>query len=255
VRWLREDGALCRPGEVVAFCNIGLKRAAWPREQPLPFHEEMEDFQVAFATPIGGRLRHAPGSSQGGYADLLQESGVWTPDFAIGTIEPMSGQAPDEGEGQLRLLMATGRRATGLAEDRAGLLTGWHDRSRAWRTQGDGPIGTLLSLGICELLGVIKGDSLAFLEMFDEIAGPAQVVFVPDEALVPNARVVAEQIRRTPAQKAEMAEDLARTLAGGPITPGPADWIFAGAVLKALQSSPAGTACAAPDRPTPSCCP
>jgi hypothetical protein len=49
-----------------------------------------------------------------------------------------------------------GRRVTELAEGRSGLLTGWHDRSRARSVEDDGPVGTLLSLGICEMLGVIN---------------------------------------------------------------------------------------------------
>src|SRR5581483_2432293 len=116
--------------------------------------------------------------------------------------------------GELRLLMVAGRRTTELAENRSGLLGGWYDRSRAWRVEGDGPVGTLLSLGICELLGVIRGERLAFLELFDAIEGPAQVVFIHDESLAPSARVVAEQIRRTPAECTAIAQDLAATFGG-----------------------------------------
>ncbi|MFI4976870.1 MAG: hypothetical protein ACHP84_20240 [Caulobacterales bacterium] len=127
---------------------------------------------------------------------------------------------------------------TDLAEDRSSLATGWHDRRRAWRVEDDGPIGTLLSLGICELDGVIRGERGAFLEMFEAIGGPAQVVFIGDERLAPAARVLADQIRRTDADRAAMAQDLAETFPGGAATPSGADWMFAGAALNALQASP-----------------
>jgi len=44
---------------------------------------------------------------------------------------------------------------------------------------------------------------------------------VGDSQLVHNARVIAEQILRTDAEREAIAGDLARTLAGGAITPDP----------------------------------
>ena len=57
MRWLREDGHLCRPGEVIAYCSIGLTRIGAAPGEPLPFADEMRDLQMALVTPAGGRLR------------------------------------------------------------------------------------------------------------------------------------------------------------------------------------------------------
>jgi hypothetical protein len=237
VRWLREDGHLCQAGEVVAFCNFGLDPIGPRGTTATPFWDEIRDVQVALATPVAGRLTRAPDSSRGGFLDLLDHFLGWDPDYAIGQIET----APDQpaGDGELRLLMMAGRRAGALAEVRAGLGTGWHERSRAWRADGEGPVGTVVSLGICEMGGVIKGDRIPFQDLLDAVSGPAQVVYVPDNPLVHSCQVLIEQIRRTPADREAIASDLARSLLGGAITPQPADWIFAGAVLNSLGRSPA----------------
>jgi hypothetical protein len=224
---------------VIAYCNLGVRPTSRARGELSPFAEEMRDLQMALVTPVAGRLRRAADSSRGGFLDLLDHFMLWSADFEIGHIEPEPGQAIGAGDGQLRLLMMGGRRASDLAEVRSGLLTGWHDRSRGCRVDGDGPIGTLLSLGVCEMAGVFKGERNAFLELLDAVKGPAQVVFVPDNPMVHNALVVAEQIRRTPADREAIARDLAETLAAGSMTPTPADWMFAGATLNALNRSPA----------------
>ena len=239
MRWLREDGHLCRPGEVIAYCSIGLTRIGAAPGAPLPFADEMRDLQMALVTPAGGRLRRSAESSRGGFMDILDHFFLWSPEFEIGQIEPEPGRPPAESDGQVRLLMMGGRRAADLAEVRSGLLTGWHDRARGCRVDGDGPIGTLLSLGICEMAGVIRGERSAFLELLEVVKGPAQLVYVPDDPMVHNSLVVAEQMRRTPADRAAMARDMAETLAGGPMALTPADWIFAGATLNALGRSPA----------------
>jgi hypothetical protein len=204
----------------------------------MPFADEPRDLQMALATRVAGRLSHAPDSSRGGFVDLLEFFHRWDADYVIGQIEPEPGRtiAPDAGE--LRVLMMSGRRVSPLAEGRSGLLTGWHDRARAARIEGPGPVGTLVSMGICELLGVIRGERFAFLELMDAIKGPAQVVYTSDTPLVHSARIVAEQIRRIPAEREAIARDLAAGLAGGPIMPTPADWVFAGAMLNALGRSP-----------------
>jgi hypothetical protein len=239
IRWLRKDGDACRAGEIIAFCNVGLLAAAKDRRDPTPFADEWRDFQIAFAPRVGGQLRKAAHTSQGGFMDEFV-CHRWEPDFIIGHMtEPTpevrsSHRAGDE----LRLLMVTGRRMTELAEIRAGLLTGWHERSRAWWDDDAGDFGTLMSLGMCEQAGIVRGERLAFLELFDAVPGSAQAVFVLDEPLVPCARIVAEQFARSKVQSEEIAADLARTFAAGPVVPTASDWLFAGSLLSALQRSP-----------------
>jgi hypothetical protein len=237
VRWLCDDDHLCRPGEVVAFCNIGLL----PADRALgasPFRSESRDFQVAFATRAGGYLRKAERSSRGGFLDLLFTHRPWRPEFTLGTVRC----APDEAreiasDGGLELLFLAGRRATEFAEDRSGLLTGWHDRTRAWWGSGEAAHGTLLSLGICEQLGVVRGERFAFFELFEAAVGPAHVVFVADDLLVPCAPILTEQLRRSEAESRAMASDLCRSIADGS-TLAPGDLVFAASLMSALQRSP-----------------
>jgi hypothetical protein len=198
------------------------------------FAEEGRDFQVALATPSGGVLRVAANASRGGYLDLLQFYQEWEPETVIATLDGVECREPQN----MRLLFLAGRRATELAEDRSGLLTGWHDRVRAWWGDRTEDMSTLLSIGICDQLGVIRGERFAFLELFGAVAGPAQVVFFPDEALVPCSAVLLQQLNRGPAEHAAIAQDLAQSLLAGSVVPTPADWIFAGALLAALGRSP-----------------
>ena len=104
----------------------------------------------------------------------------------------LAGDDPVPGEDALdeplRLMFGAGRRATEVAGDWSGFLTGWHDRERAWWGEGTGRVDTLLGLGICEQVGVFRGDGLAFHEWFAAARGPAQVVHVPDHALSSRAR-------------------------------------------------------------------
>jgi hypothetical protein len=149
-----------------------------------------------------------------------------------------------ENQGTLKLLLLAGRRVTELAEVRWSPLSGWHERSRGWWAEREGDFGTILSLGICEQLGIVRGEQGAFLELFERVPGPAHVVFVPDSPLVPAAPVLCSQLRRSPAECERIAEDMARTF--GPLLAaeskaGPAiatDWIYAGSLLKALLRSP-----------------
>lgn len=249
LRWLREDGCACRPGEAIAYCNIGLGMVGAPDgagHLPLPFADEARDFQVAFAPRVGGILRRAGGLSRGGALDQLHFCETWRADTVLGHLElPAAASDHLDAAGELRLLMLAGRRMTELAEVRSGLLTGWHDRSRAW--WGDGgdaaATGTLVGLGTCEQAGILRGSgggaSHAFLELSAATPGPAaHVVLVQDEPLVPCARVLLEGMQRTPETFQAIAEDLARTFSAAPVAPTPSDWMFAGALLAGLQRSP-----------------
>jgi hypothetical protein len=242
IRWLCGQGRRCRPGEVIAWCNIGLAHRPGATARLLPFPEEKRDFQVAFAVRRSGRVVKAPGASRGGFLDLHAEYDRWVPGTVIGYQEC----APDEvheREG-LRLLILAGRRMVECAEVRWGPATGWHDRSRAWWAEDAGAFGTLLSLGICEQLGIVRGEQGAFFELLCAAPGPAHVVFVPDDVLVPSAGVLLAQLLRSEADNVLMVEDLARTfgtLVAADNQKGPealAGWIFAGCLVKALTRSP-----------------
>ena len=120
-----------------------------------------------------------------------------------------------------------------IAEDRSGLNSGWHERSRAFWGEGSQPVGTLLVAMTCEQNGLIKGEANGFLDWFGAVPGPAQVVVVQEEPLAPCARVMVDQITRTDAQRDAILEDLARTFGRGSSAPGPSDWLFVGAHMMA----------------------
>jgi len=135
-----------------------------------------------------------------------------------------------------RFVLVAGRRVTEYAEDRAGLLAGWHDRKRSWWADGNGIAGTLLSLGSCDLSSAVRGRDFDFSEILGLAAGQVQAVLIPDDVVVSCARTILERIGRTPQQKAEIARDLAATF---PLAAASAaDWTFCGVLLAALQSSP-----------------
>jgi hypothetical protein len=238
IRWLREDGHLCRPGEVVAYCNIRLAPIGRPDQPTDPFAEERRDFQVAFGVPAGGRLRKAAGTTRGGLVDQLPFAATWSPDFVIGRLDEAAGPAGEPLDGELRLLFLAGRRVTELTEMRSGLLSGWHERSRAWWGDRADPFGTVLSLGNCEQQGVVRGEQNAFLELLEAVEGPAHAVLTADLAMVPSSTVVLEQLRRTPAEFAAIGQDFARTFSATPTPPAPGDWIFGALLLSALGRSP-----------------
>lgn len=238
LRWLCADGQTCQPGETIAYCNIGLHPKPHMRGKTTPFAQELRDLQIAITTPIGGKLQRNPQLSKGGFADQLERSFPWANELWIGHIHAEIGEQPDESRLQNNLIMMAGRRMTEIAEIRSGLLTGWHDRSRAWRVSDTGQMGTVLSLGICELDGVIRGERSAFLEILEAAPGAAHIVFVPDTPLVPSVRILYEQLSRTDEEFDRLSRDLTAALSASPVSITPADWIFAGTVLRELRNSP-----------------
>jgi hypothetical protein len=242
-RWLKEDGQDCRPGEMIAYCNIGLNQTGTSlANKAHPFNSETPDLQVGFATKIGGKLRHARDSSHGGFHDFREDYHRWQPEFVIGHIEPDAvNKSEPEGDPQtLRAFFYAGRRTTPLADVRNGLLCGWHSRSRVWSGEGPAPRSTLLSLGICEQSGVIRGERSAFLELLEDIDGPAHLIYFPENPLVPSACILLEQINRSSTHCDEIATDLARTWHRLGLVPTPHDWLFAGSLLANLQQTPIG---------------
>ncbi|MBV8424425.1 MAG: hypothetical protein JO349_04485, partial [Candidatus Eremiobacteraeota bacterium] len=115
VRWLREDGQLCKRGDVLGYCNIGLAAVGSPDARP-PFAEESRDFQVAFLAPTSGRLRKA-NVSFGGFLDRHEYFQRWNPETLIGQLEFRPGERPANAlaDTDPQLLLLAGRRVTLLA--------------------------------------------------------------------------------------------------------------------------------------------
>lgn len=240
LRWLREDGALCRAGEAIAFCNIGLIPVRGPRQLDNPFSTEGSDLQVALAPRVSGRIRRSQVSSRGGFLDMLDLFQFWEPDFVLGHMARVDDSAPPRSgpEDELELLFMTGRRQSLISEGRQGLLTGWHNRSRAWRATGDAAPAAVLGLGICDMAGVLRGESSAFLELFETIGGPAHAILSDQEPMMPCARIVVEQTLRTKAEYDEIAADIIGYFAAIGDRVAPSEWIFIAAILQALGDTP-----------------
>lgn len=232
LRWLHDDGYLCRPGEILAYCNLGFSG------RPELFDGEGFDLQVALASPAAGRIRRVPELSRGGVLDRIPVN-PWIPGAVwahLERTEPGAG-TPEDAE----LLFVAGRRLAEVAEERAGLTTGWHSRKRAW--WGDGEGATLLVAGICHQLGVIRGDDGTFGVLPQSFAGPAHVIMRQAEPQAPCAVVVRETLLRTPAEAVAIREDLARSLFAAGRVPTPEGWIFLGALLAGLEPTPLDEPC------------
>ncbi len=240
MHWLHDDGYVCRANEVVGFCNISLEQATGRRSGDFPLADESE-LHIAFAPRIAGRLRITSGNSPGGYLNTLGLH-VWKKDDVVAHLDDVSDQdgLAQTNVGELRLLMIAGRRMSGLADTNIGILPGWHSRSRAWWCDRiDGDFSTLLCLGICDAAGVVRGNEAPFVEAFEATLSPAQFVYVPDHPMVPCAPILCEQLLRSAAQNKAIASDLSSALSGGgAVVPNADDWMFAGALLSSLQSSP-----------------
>jgi hypothetical protein len=236
IRWLREEGATVRPGEAVAFCNLGLQPQTALASTDAPFADERLELQAVMAPRAGGTLRQGEATARGGFLDRLDFFQMWTPEFAIGSIEPGAGAPLPGPADEVSLFMTATRDRADLARSREGIVSGWNDRSRAWRADGEGPRSTVASLGICEMTGVIRGERMAFLELFEQVAGPVQAVHFADEPVLPSAPVLAELTTRTDAEREAISADLVDYLAR--VKARPAEWIFAGAMLNGLQRTP-----------------
>jgi hypothetical protein len=242
IRWLKENGHYCHPGELIAHCNIGLALGNGGSNTAPPFKDEMQELQVGFATKIGGRLFQSESSSLGGYLDHLYHYQEWVPQSVIGEIEPEKEDSvgPALEQGALSLFMFAGRRFVPLGEFKSDLMAGWHKRSRAWFAESPAPCGTLLSLGICEQFGVIRGHQRAFIEFLESTPGPVHVVYIPDNPLIPTACLVSQQMARSAAQFEEIAFDIARTWHQVGTAATPDDWLFMGVLLACLEQKPLG---------------
>ena len=234
IRWLIQPGQYCRANQIFGYCNISLQAASFLATGGKSFTEEA-DLQVAFAARSAGRI-HGAGTEPGGYLSIQRDVCDWDADTVIAHFEVEAETDPDVEK--LRLLMLAGRRMTGLADVHSGLLPGWHGRTRGWWSDEPTLPASLLSLGICDATGVVLGEQCAFTEMFEAARAPAQMIFVPDHPLAPSAPILLDQLDRKPAQFQAIADDMHRFLSDSTITPTADDWMFAGAMLAALQRSP-----------------
>jgi hypothetical protein len=234
-RWLCAPGEPLRANQAFAYCNISLEPIS-VRLAGAPAFAEEQELQVAFASRSAGRLVINESEVRGGYLSIRGVQ-AWDPDDVVAHLEadPVADAADT---GRARLLVLAGRRMTGLADVNTGLMPGWHGRTRGWwYEEGESPL-SLLSLGICDATGVIIGEKGAFLEMFETAKKPLQTVFVPDHPVMPAARVLLDQINRTPSQFQAIAADFRSYMSDTPILPTHDDWMFSGAMLQVLQRSP-----------------
>jgi hypothetical protein len=237
VRWLCEPGQMCRANQVVAYFNLSIEPAGTRAISPVPFAEERE-LQVACAPRVAGRLMYDSDAAPGGYLSVIGVN-LWDADDVLGRIEVDGASTDLDGDaGRARLLLLAGRRMTPLVDVHSGLLPGWNGRSRGWWCEeGETPV-TLLTLGICDLTGVIMGEQCAFMEMFRSETAPSQFVFIPDHPIAPSAPVLLDQLERSPAQFQAISADLQAALSKPGIAPTADDWTFAGTMLSALQRCP-----------------
>ena len=235
IRWQVRDGEVCAAGSLIGAANFATIQPLKGAE--LPFQREHRDLQVAIMAPVAGRVHLTQSQSRGGFFDFHAVQ-TWNPEGIIFRVEVEDEDHPGSGILDAHLIVFAGERVTELAEDRSGLLTGWHRRARAARVTSGEPVGTLLSLGICEQMGIVRGEANRFQEIFEATAGPAHVVFVPDEPVVPSARTLIQQMQRTPEDMSAITRDMMSGLSEGALTPTGADLLFAGAVLKGLADCP-----------------
>lgn len=236
LRWLRSSGMTFRKGDPIAYCSIALRGAPQGLGDLFDDFVDRRDLQVALIATVDGRLRDRPDNDDGGWHDSIVLH-RWNPEEVIAGVELLSGP-PADGLPALNHQILTGRRACEMAEDHSGMLTGWHDRARAWREIDDGPWGSVLGLGICELGPVLRGDGGAFVEFISACPGNVHVVNVPDVPLVHNAKLIVEQLRRTPEEGEMLAELFAEIVSHNPAQATPADWSFAAMALQGLRRSP-----------------
>ena len=234
LRWLRADGHVCRPGELIAQAEIRLVNRG--SKAPLPFAGE-RTLQVALAAPVAGRLRVEDRSSAGGWLDHLAVHD-WNAEEVMGSIKTPDEAGLTSTPLPLRRLMLAARRMTWVMDVDSGLVPGWNLSARAWWGESAAPASTLLSIGICDTTGFVRGELGGFAEMFEAASFPAHVVHATEHPIAPCAPILLEQLLRTPAELEEISADLRRVLGKGPVAPTPDDYMFAGAFLAQLASSP-----------------
>ena len=201
-------------GRLIGYCSIAV-----PADPggPVPFPDEWNEWQAGFILCGSGRVRLQ--AQPGGDLNVGSQFGRWDPEAVLVDL------APDAGCDELTLELApyAGRRAVQIAENRSGVLSGWHSRIRAWHA-APGRHATLLSLGICEQRGIIRGEDEGFVDILRAATRPSHFSYVADDACVPCAATLTEQLGRDDAACAEILADMTQGLLGGVSPPGAADF-------------------------------
>jgi hypothetical protein len=201
LRALVPDGGRVSAGEPFAYCQVRVLRDT--NQGNYLDRSEARDCQLVFASRLSGRVHYE--RPAGGWQSYFARKQIdWEEPLAtIVTDEPA---APDQ---RARIMWIAGRRPTEVAEQLSGLMSGWHDRVRAWWGDEGSPTETVLSHGSCDLLGVIRGEQRAFLELFQGCTGPAHVADY-DDIVLPSSLVLLSQLERSDEDCRTIAEDLTR---------------------------------------------
>jgi len=223
LKWLVPDGHRCQADELVAHCTIGLGADS-------PFAEERGQVELLLTAGAAGILRHGEQRAAGGFLDRMPYFD-WDADESWAHVENATAPAHEVP----RCMFLVGRRFTEIANTRALLLNGWHDRTRAW--WGESGHGGLLCAGVCEQEAIVRGFD-DYRSLFALAAGPVHVVHGQDEPLVPTAVTLREQLERTPVERLAIREDIARTFGAEGPAPSAEEWMFAAALLNGLERSP-----------------
>ena len=91
IRWLRRNGQMCRPGDLIGICNVALRGPDGGSGENPHFLGEQDDVRVVLVSRIAGRLRHAQRVSLGGWIDEQSYYFRWQADQVIGNpidLEP-----------------------------------------------------------------------------------------------------------------------------------------------------------------------
>jgi hypothetical protein len=232
ISWLHQDGRQVRSGEVIGYCNLRIEAAGRVAMGRPPFEAE-RTLQVAFAPKMDGRLRLA--AATGGHESLDVAGGQgWDPEEIVAHLEPQGDPGPDGGS--LRLLMLAGERMGWALDVTTGLVPGWNSLARGWWLEPAAQSINLLTLGVCDATGFIRGDHSGFVEMFSDARAPAHIAHATEHPAAPCARTILEQHERTPAQRQAVVEDIAEALASS--GPTPRDLMFLSALATQLCQTP-----------------
>jgi hypothetical protein len=237
-QWLVPDGGRCAAHQIIAHCVYGFSPPGPAPGEAALWSEEQDGFRITLIARYAGIVRHARNSSHGGWHDM-HEVFDHTPGTVIGTLTQFGAGADGDQVEPCLTQIVVGRKASKLCEDLSSLHSGWHDRRRTWPVDGGPPRRTVLGLGICELTSIMLGKDNSFSELLPMFGEPVHLVNVPDVPLVPTARIVAQQMARSEADRQAIWADFCQGIANGKHPAQPDDWVFGSSLIKAVCAAPA----------------